>query len=295
MATEKVIKKTVKEEKKGTLQILSETLNEGIKYLEKNLFPLFKDLLKINLLNVVILGLGFGIVLLLPDFLPSDSAPIASVMAIIALIIIIMIIIITLLLSAVISSVQFNAVDERARGGAVRILSKAKENFVPVILYTILLYSIIFILFLPLVLAFLSGDTSLSLIGPGLLLFSPLALLLLIFLTQFGLWELVINKRGPLASLKRSYELITNGNIIKTLIFCICITIVEFGFGIIYEVFSYALSIIAAFVMLVNAIIGIILVYAFLVLFGVVYYAVVYAVILPFQYIFWKKLEEISG
>ena len=55
------------------------------------------------------------------------------------------------------------------------------------------------------------------------------------------------------------------------------------------------MSIIAAFVMLVNAIIGNILVYVFLVLLAVVYDAVVYAVILPFQYIFWKKLEEISG
>ena len=78
-------------------------------------------------------------------------------------------------------------------------------------------------------------------------------------------------------------------------LFCICISIVEFGFGIIYQVLSYALSIIAAFVMLVNAIIGNILVYVFLVLLAVVYDAVVYAVILPFQYIFWKKLEEISG
>jgi len=286
MATEK-IKATVKKEKKGTVQILSETMNEGVGYLEKNLFPLFKDLLKINLLNIVILGLGFGIL----SFLLSDSSSITPVMIIAAIIIMI----ITLLISAVISSVQINAVDERARGNAVRILSKVKENFGPVILYSILFYGIILIVFLPPVLIFLSGSILLSLLALGLLFFSLIISLLLSFLMQFGLWELVINKRGPVASLKRSYELITNGNIIKTLIFWICIIVIGLGFGIIFQVLYYLISPISTLFLMINGIIGILIYVFLLAIINVVYSAVVYTVILPFQYIFWKKLEEISG
>lgn len=285
MATEK-IKETVKKEKKGTVQILSETMNEGVGYLEKNLLQLFKDLLKINLLNIVILGLG-GIL----SFLLSDSSSIAPVMIIAAIIIMI----ITLLLSAVISSVQINAVDERARGNAVRILSKVKENFAPVILYSILFYGIILIVFLPPVLIFLSGSTSLALLALGLLFFSLIISLLLFFLVQFGLWELVINKRGPVASLKRSYELITNGNIIKTLIFWICIIVVGLGFGIIFQVLYYLISPISTLFLMINGIIGTLIYVFLLAIINVVYSALVYTVILPFQYIFWKKLEEISG
>jgi len=285
MATEK-IKETVKKEKKGTVQILSETMNEGVGYLEKNLLQLFKDLLKINLLNIVILGLG-GIL----SFLLSDSSSIAPVMIIAAIIIMI----ITLLLSAVISSVQINAVDERARGNAVRILSKVKENFGPIILYSILFYGIILIVFLPPVLIFLSGSTSLSLLALGLLFFSLIISLLLFFLMQFGLWELVINKRGPVASLKRSYELITNGNIIKTLIFWICIIVVGLGFGIIFQVLYYLISPISTLFLMINGIIGTLIYVFLLAIINVVYSALVYTVILPFQYIFWKKLEEISG
>jgi len=286
MATEK-IKATVKKERKGTVQILSETMNEEVGYLEKNLLQLFKDLLKINLLNIVILGLGFGILL----FLLSDSSSNAPVMIIAAIIIMI----ITLLISAVISSVQINAVDERARGNAVRILSKVKENFVPVILYSILFYGIILIVFLPPVLIFLSGSTSLLLLALGLLFFSLIISLLLFFLMQFGLWELVINKREPVASLKRSYELITNGNIIKTLIFWICIIVIGLGFGIVFQVLYYLISPISTLFLMINGIIGILIYVFLLAIINVVYSALVYTVMLPFQYIFWKKLEEISG
>jgi len=288
MVAEKTIKKTVKEEKitkKGTGQILSETLNEGTKYLEKNLFPLFKDLLKINLLNIFVFCIGFVIAAALFSFLTPGAIQL-GVAAMIA--------VLTFILSHAINSVIYNAVDERAKGGAVGILSKAKENFIPVALYSILLGAIILIVFLPLILAFLSGDTNLLLIGLGLTFFSLLALIVIFFLIQFGLWELVINRRGPLASLKRSYELITNGNIAKTLLFDICIFVVVFGLGIIYQLLVLFASVISSLFMMANILIGTVINIFLQILFLVVYSAIVYTITYPFIYIFWKKLEEMS-
>lgn len=177
-------------------------------------------MLKIELLSLAVLGLCLGVIALMlgsvlsASFVASLQSDIFAGMNTILLVAMAVVFIIAIALSTAVNSVKYNAVDERAKGKRVSILAQVGQNIVPVILYSILLWLIVLIVALPPILLFISDTSALAGAGIALALLSLLASIVIRFFIQFGWWELIVNRKGPLESLKRSYGLIVSGNII---------------------------------------------------------------------------------
>jgi len=301
MAATKIQKKETVEKKeerkgpgkKGALELISETFNDGIKYLEKNVRDLFVDMLKIEVLSLGVF-LVLAAIAVAPWFI-FLAGPSFEGLNIPLLVFSAIVFTVALLLSVAISSAQYNAVDKRAKNGAVAIIPQSRQNFMPVIAYYIIITILMAVAFLPAALLFISGNVVMMLGAFALLLLAFLVLIVAGFLLQFGLWELVINRRGPFESMKRSCALVTRGNIIKILLFDICFFVASFGFGLIFSVLNFIVQIIASLFELLNAELGLAASLIASLLVSAVEGAVIGAVLLPFAYLFWKKLEELGG
>lgn len=292
---------------KGIVEFLGEIFNAWAKYLEANLKGLFIDMLKLSALETgawvagaIIISIA-ALVALYPTVAAASSGsemlatalgnPYIWAVAALAVLVI-------LIVSAVaitLDSVRYNAVHERARGKGVSIVPHAKANAVPIILFNLLRAVISLAVILPgvivlFIVPYLNNSNIVFFLAMALLLLAILALIAFIFFIQFGWWELIIGKKGPVEAMKGSFALIRNGNILKTLAFDFCVILIVLALGFVTIVFNFALQLVLG-VLLSVPIAGFIIYITACMLVSLVEGALTGALFIPLTYLFWNKLK----
>ncbi len=284
-----------------TIDYVVESARKGYKLIKKSAVSLYIDLLKVSVLSTVI-SLG-GLVLIglvLFAFFGTDvgealmgvATPESGTMLVVFLLIAILIYVVFLFLSNAVASVSYNVIENRASGKGTSIIAHAKENLMPVVRYTIVFWAVLLVVALPILLSLLLGGIGAVV---GMCFFSALALMIYVlfpFFIQFGMFELILGKKGAIDSMKSSSRLV-KANILPVILLDIILVVIIFAVGAGLSLFSSILEfIIAAFSLAGTG--GMLLGFA---IYVVLYMAVSIlistasaTIIFPLVYYFWKGL-----
>lgn len=175
--------------------------------------------------------------------------------------------IIGLLVSMVLGSVPYKILHERTKGKRISIIAEAKKIAIPVIKYQIIILAITMVILLPAIISVASGAAQSAICLIGL---SYIGLIVIIFFIQFAIYELLINKKGAIESIKSSFSLVKK-NIGAVFVYDIVLAIII----IVIYIFFLILNIIP--------ILGI-----FLSLF--IEPIILSIIMIPAAYFFWKRL-----
>lgn len=120
---------------------------------------------------------------------------------------------IVILVSSAMQSVIYNIIDNTYKKKETPILGQIKENSLPVIKYHLIVLPALFILLYPIITYVISSSVivnSASLPEPNLLVWgiSIIIVVILAFFVQFGLYELLLSKKGVIESFKGSFDLV---------------------------------------------------------------------------------------
>lgn len=288
--------------------IIGETFSDGIQYLEKNLEPLFMNILKIILLSMGVLLAGTVLVAIciapivspyiwallnkeVPQ-LPDLFTPLNIILLVIAGIVTI----IAWLFSGAISTVAYNAVDELAKQKTVNILSQARQNVVPMIQGYLFMFALIFAPMILVILSVLVPNDAIRIMVP-ILAFALIFFIAFIsaFLFQFAFWELFVSRKGIIESIKSSYALITSGNILKTLLFDILLIPLLLAIVFFFIILQYLVQFILYVFMILHPIVGVGIYVVLYLIISILQSVIVNMLFLSFTYIFWKKLQGSKG
>lgn len=257
--------------------------------------------LKVNLIStvvgvllLVILGIAvfavLGAALLSPSALPQLLTSISvSLLVALGILFLLLILLSTFIQQAIYAALFAGTKVIMEKKPTPSILGLAKDYFVPASKYTLvmgLLFLIIFAIPFP---ALLLPSPANVLIFFGLFILLGLVALVLFFLIQFGFWELIINKRGVLESLKVSYALVKQ-NLFAVIIFDIVLFITAFAIGSVFYVISYVLQLIFMALILLVPVIGITALVVVTIVLGLIQTVLIHLLIFPFTYAFWKSL-----
>lgn len=241
-------------------------------------------------LFVIIVLVAIGGAILSPEAL---IAQLSSISFPVILSFIILFILLTLIMSFVnqaLSATMFVGTKEgMERRPLPSIIGKTIEKFVPATKYSILMYFIVLLAF---------GIPALALLIPtvgifaffGLFIIMFLILIVVFFLIQFSFWELILNRRGLIESLKISFALVKK-NIIAVIVFDIVLFLVGTAVGSIFYAISYVLQFMVTPLSIFVPSLGIIASLVVSSIVGLLQGTVINVLVLPFTYKFWKSLR----
>ena len=282
--------------------LLKGWMNETYGFINSNLRETAVTMLKIQLLMLVPVLITIIMAGLLIFMAPGA-------LAIVALVIGACFVIVGIVLSAVIGSVQYNAVDNIAKRRKTGIIGTAEENLVPYVKYALMMFVIHLVPILPLTILIVAAYITLPLVGGlveilGRILISIISAIIYLFV-QFAIMETVLSKSGTLDSYRKSYRM-ARKNLAATIIMSFVLWVVE-------SAINLAFILAAVVIILTVAVIGvagltaalespesviaslalpvILLILVVVLLFAVLVGAAVNTIIVPAQYFFWKKIK----
>ncbi|MBN2478488.1 DUF4013 domain-containing protein, partial [Candidatus Micrarchaeota archaeon] len=289
--------KPQKKKNQSSFDFVLDSLRESYHFIRKQFKPLFVSLLKVQiwvlLLVLVGLALSFGTGFLFWGM----SVPLALFAGG-------LLFLITLLVSSAGNSVMYNVIQNIHTGKETPIVENTKKNFIPVTKYSLLIFFAYVLVLLPLVLMIVypiissnpeSGAASFAPIMGGILfaiLWIFLVMLFLIaaaFLIQFAMWELILNRRGVIESIKESFRKV-KGNFWKVVIFNIAIIAVSMIIQVFVQILTTFLQIFITVLAVSGNIVVILLAVIVFIALMFVLEVLTQAVIMPAVYKFWKKL-----
>lgn len=298
----------------GIFEYTTLAFGRGMNLIKSDSKGLLTDLIKVNLLNGVAGLMLIGILIALwfatlTSLMTNSGKALAyggqTFMAstltqnllgpgsVFLIILSIVLVLIFYLISAAITSVVYNVIDKRANKQETSVISQAKDNFIPVLLYGL---ANLFIIAVPLILAFI-----VMIISPpiGLLIgmLFVFGIAVFEFLTQFGKYELLINRRGVVDSFKASIDTV-RPKVIETLILNVAVVIVLLMVFLLFQVIAYICENIIN-VLLGNSMAKVLvplvlvpLVFVFLFLVVIISPLVTQLIIYPIVYSAWKQLSS---
>ena len=297
--------KPAKPELVKTTADVGDAVNQTSEFLNKNLGVLFTDNLKVEILGWLILFIGMILTALIV-FGPSMMAGIStmgtkgmvssllnafSAQNIGALALGIIVFILTMIVYNTIESVKYNIIDGRSKGQSTGIISQATANAVPIITYAIAMLIILALVFALPVLMLLTKNPILILVSLALFLLATLVVIVILFLTQFAIWELLINRKSPIESIKASSALATK-NILQTFLFDIVYVIIAGVSSVVISVFSWIVQLISMAISLVNPTLGTIVYLIFYVIASMLIGIVSSIILLSLAHTYWKNLQR---
>jgi hypothetical protein len=252
---------------------------------------LFINLLKVNALAAVATFAGLLIAGLLVyistggNFMNAGSAEVVFIVSIVA---------VMSLVSAAIGSVSYNVIQNTVSNKKTKILFHLKENFVPVIILTLVLLIGMAIIATPLIISLMLGGPQGIFLVCGAFIVSVIAFIAFVFLTQFSILELVLEKKGVFESISSSVDVVRK-NIITIFILDIVIMLISIVSTAGTSIIESLLEVIPNMLVplgLSATIVG----YA---LYFLIFYVIMIAVssatqmlIIPMMYYFWKKAKS---
>jgi|GEM_PF-5847210 len=285
-----------KKVKKGAIDTVTGTANETFNFLKKKIKLLFIDILKIEIgafaiaIAVILIGLlfmfGLGLFSSLP--LDSENPDISEILPLIAGLLVTFLF--AGILSTIFQSVTYNAVDMRMKNARVMITERFQRNFIPMLSLMILIGIVYLIIFIPGIIAIVSGSMTGVFLAFTLLFISILILIVFLFFAQFAVLELLINERGPWESIMNSLELVKK-NFWAVIAFDIAYWIISMALGSVMAFISYSIQILFFMLMMVNPLAGILIMVLILLIVEIIYVAGMKAIMLPFMYKFWKNIQ----
>jgi len=184
-------------------------------------------------------------------------------------------------------------VDNRTQGKETTIIAQSKKNLMPVVRYTLIIWAIGLVILLPVLLSIFLGGMGAAI---GICIFSALwavAYVLFLFFTQFGMYELVLGRKGAVDSLKSSATL-TRANILSVALLDIIVIVVGMAtwagarlFEVILQFIPATLSLGGVWSMLLGYAIYLVLYIGVTVLIS----AFSQVIVIPVVYNFWKGLK----
>ncbi len=298
----------------------SSAFSDGIGLLSKSSVQLFTGIAKVYILNflilaIVILAISVVIIGLIASLFGSSflallnekSAPspvlqdvittISSDMLILFVVIVLYVLpfIILALINQIISSVNLNVVEDVANSKDTSIMEKLSINAMPVLRYTIFIWLIYLIIFSPVILAFVFGG---GLTGLGVLcivlVFLILFFILFQFLFQFSYLELVLNRRGVIESLKKSFSLVKS-NLVTVFVFDIIYILLTIAVTIPLSITQWLINIVGQIIVSISGLVGLgVIVIVIYVLFFLISVVIATLIPTPFFYFFWKRISEVN-
>jgi len=279
-----------------------DSAGKGFGLIKKSAVPLYLDLVKVSALSTLVSLIGLAIVgiLLFVSLggtffasLAEEAGPDFSLGTILVLLATIPIFIIFSLLSQAVGSVVFNVVDNRTQGKETTIIAQSKKNLMRVVRYTLIIWAIGLVILLPVLLSIFLGGMGAAI---GICIFSALwavAYVLFLFFTQFGMYELVLGRKGAVDSLKSSATL-TRANILSVALLDIIVIVVGMAtwagarlFEVILQFIPATLSLGGVWSMLLGYAIYLVLYIGVTVLIS----AFSQVIVIPVVYNFWKGLK----
>lgn len=292
---------------------------ECFNFLKTEVKPLYLRFLKIEAFSFLVLFVAILLGGLISYLFVKDFSLSFSSLALILLVLFIFVA--GSFLSSLVGTSAYNILDARYAKTDVAILKSTRANFLPYLSYCVFFAALFIIILLPLLFAFvyLLGLTDFSQLftipsnspikdtvkayANTFLIIAVVFWYLVNFLTQFGLFELLLEKKGVLASIRASLSLVKN-NIIETLAFCF-VALVAYGLietPFVFLSYGLMLGIFFAFgipLMLLSSSFGgswgliiiIVLIALVLIILSILKTALQTTLILSFRYLFWKMLK----
>ncbi len=203
-----------------------------------------------------------------------------------------LILIISNLVTGAIGSLVYNIVDNRAKNKKTPFMEQFKKNFVPMVLYNLIVWTFIIVTLLPL-LGMLAGGT----IALAITCAYPIILLVLYlvisFFVQFALYEIIIERKGVIDGIKASFSIVKK-NLLVVFAFNIAytITVVIIGLPVygVYFAFDIAGTILEG--VLEGSLLGIVISNILSSIGGLILQIVILTAFIPLIYFFWKKIRE---
>ncbi|MEK6981856.1 MAG: hypothetical protein AABX38_02895 [Candidatus Micrarchaeota archaeon] len=285
----------------SSIDLISETLKETFSFVKSNWKTLFVNSFKISVVSIIALIAGF-LIYFGAIFLAASISTWIIWLALPFLIL-------GYLISGVSFSAFFNSIDATYNCKKLELIKTIKANFVPYTKFIVVLSAAMFVMFLPLIAWFMySASNQLSssaaygygssnpaaltnafsniFIFLGLYIIELILIFIFSFFTQFAVWDVVLNKKGPVESIKSSIAMVkSNFWAVLGLDFLVYILLMAVV-TILYFLF------IPAF--LVGAVSGGILSIPIILVFYLVYFMVLllfYIFLFSALYILWKKLS----
>jgi uncharacterized membrane protein len=123
-----------------------------------------------------------------------------------------------------------------------------------------------------------------------LLLLGILVMVILAFFFQFAIWELLISRKGPIESLKASYQTVKK-NMKKTLVFDLACLAGGIGLSFVYSALQALVQLIGSLFMMISPIVGLILFIGLYCIVIIIETALSAATLRVFTYMFWRKIS----
>ncbi len=292
------------------IDLAVDNVKKGLDFSFKNYRKFFPEMLKVTVLSAgIVFGAVIIIALLFYAVFATGSGLEQTWLTIAVLIAFAIIVILAMTFtSSAVESVVYNIMDRW--GKKTRIIPNFKKNFKPIFFYTLALIAINIVVFIPVIIIAIAiavggVESALSSIFGELFIriYQFVAGMIVAFILQFALFELIIARTGVIASIKKSYS-IAKKTFIPTVVFDILAWVVGFVASLIWIIVLLVVALILGLIafVIVSGIVGsealILPIIAFVVLllliFVIISTAVELTVTLPMKYFYWKKAREIK-
>lgn len=292
------------------IDLAVDNVKKGLDFSFKNYRKFFPEMLKVTVLSAgIVFGAVIIIALLFYAVFATGSGLEQTWLTIAVLIAFAIIVILAMTFtSSAVESVVYNIMDRW--GKKTRIIPNFKKNFKPIFFYTLALIAINIVVFIPVIIIAIAiavggVESALSSIFGELFIriYQFVAGMIVAFILQFALFELIIARTGVIASIKKSYS-IAKKTFIPTVVFDILAWVVGFVASLVLIIVLLVVALILGLIafVIVSGIVGsealILPIIAFVVLllliFVIISTAVELTVTLPMKYFYWKKAREIK-
>jgi|GEM_PF-2711225 len=297
------------------LRMVIDCFIEGWEFLKASGKITFTKLLKITTLSYLVVVLFLLITLITFSILHGQADwSGANTNTIMSLLFSIVVILLGIFFSSVVSSVSFNVIDGMFQKKEVSVKTKFIDNLIPMLkwsVFHIALFSPYIILFYLLLISIINSPDhesdplstlfKLNLLPTLIRSTMDLVSAVINFFIIFGIYELIIARKGLFSSVLRSINLVKN-NFIETLAFVIIkeainsLLVIPLAILFIIGLFVF-IPLITAMVhaslipseALSIAIVGVLL---FLFISLILFSALSATIFIPVEYIYWKKIQE---
>jgi len=288
--------------------IAFDNVKKGFEFTQKNYRKFFNEMLKIIVLSFAV---TFALVMILTllavglagVFSGSAAPMIAGILILIALIFV------AAIIGEAIESVVYNAMDKW--GKKMNIWGQAKKNLKPIFLYVlamIVIYGILVILPMMLMLGVSFGSLAYGEENPAVMagfvvgqlgarLYQMVASIIIAFILQFVMFELIVARMGIIDSIRKSFSIVKK-NFIPTIVFDIVTWAISMAVAVVAIVallilllilglIAFALYGIAGDTALWIIALGVLIFIIFILALS----ALELTVVLPMQYYYWKAVR----
>lgn len=305
------VKEAPRTGKKGGIDFVSETVDETIAYLKKEVKPLLSRMLIIEAASMAafLVFVLIACLFMLPPFFGLISTAITQPASLtdeilanrlaeiftdwtnMALFSVgALLLLLGTLVSMYISSTIHNQVADSMAGKNTPIINQAKENALPYTGYMLVMVVLLGIVFLPSVLVLFLAPGGTKLLALPLFALAGLLILAISFFFQFAAWELLVARKGPVESLKQSYALVRN-NLKNVFIFDLAYFAGMIFLGFIYGALGAAVQLVSSIFMILAPFIGIAVYVGLYSIIVLIEAAVTAATLMVLTYVFWKKTK----